>query len=90
MDPATQRAADDYHALLRDDRGLVEELEQRFFERMRQAKLTFGPRVLCAFLRPNFVSPALYDQIAASAGASSAPSRRPRSASARPCGTAWT
>ena len=63
MDPATRRAADDYHALLRDDRGLVEELEQRFFERMRQAKLTFGGRVLCPFLRPNFVSPALYEEI---------------------------
>jgi hypothetical protein len=63
MDPATRRAADDYHALLRDDRGLVEELEQRFFERMRQAKLTFGGRVLCPFLRPNFVSPAVYEEI---------------------------
>jgi len=63
MDPATRRAADDYHALLRDDRGLVEELEQRFFARMREAKLTFGGRVLCPFLRPNFVSPAVYDQI---------------------------
>jgi hypothetical protein len=63
MDPATRRAADDYHALLRDDRGLVEELEQRFFDRMRAAKLTFGGRVLCPFLRPNFVSPAVYDEI---------------------------
>jgi hypothetical protein len=63
MDPATRRAADDYHALLRDDRGLVEELEQRFFDRMREAKLTFGGRVLCPFLRPNFVSPAVYDEI---------------------------
>ena len=63
MDPATRRAADDYHALLRDDRGLMEELEQRFFARMREAKLTFGGRVLCPFLRPNFVSPAVYDQI---------------------------
>jgi hypothetical protein len=63
MDPATRRAADDYHALLRDDRALVEELEQRFFDRMRQAKLTFGGRVLCPFLRPNLVSPAVYEQI---------------------------
>jgi len=63
MDPATRRAADDYHALLRDDRALVEELEQRFFDRMRQAKLTFGGRVLCPFLRPNFVSPAVYEEI---------------------------
>ena len=63
MDPATRRAADDYHALLRDDRALAEELEERFFDRMRQAKLTFGGRVLCPFLRPNFVSPAVYEQI---------------------------
>ena len=63
MDEATRRAADDYHRLLRDDRALVEELEQRFFDRMREAKLTFGGRVLCPFLRPNFVSPAVYEEI---------------------------
>jgi hypothetical protein len=63
MDEATRRAVDDYHRLLRDDRALVEELEQRFFDRMREAKLTFGGRVLCPFLRPNFVSPAVYEEI---------------------------
>ena len=63
MDEATHRAADDYHRLLRDDRGLVEELQHRFFDRMREAKLTFGGRVLCPFLRPNFVSPAVYEEI---------------------------
>lgn len=63
MDPQTTHAIDDYHALLRDDRALVQELEERFFERMRAAKLTFGGRVLCPFLRPNFVSPADYDEI---------------------------
>src|SRR5438132_1855492 len=63
MDEATRRAADDYHRLLRDDRGLVQELEQRFEGRMREAKLTFGGRVLCPFLRPNFVSPAVYEEI---------------------------
>jgi hypothetical protein len=63
MDEVTRRAADDYHRLLRDDRGLVQELEQRFFDRMREAKLTFGGRVLCPFLRPNFVSPAVYEEI---------------------------
>jgi hypothetical protein len=63
MDEATRRAADDYHRLLRDDRGLVEELEERFEGRMREAKLTFGGRVLCPFLRPNFVSPAVYEEI---------------------------
>jgi hypothetical protein len=41
----------------------VQELEERFFARMREAKLTFGGRVLCPFLRPNLVSPAVYEQI---------------------------
>jgi len=63
VDPLAARAAEDYHRLLRDDKALVEELEERFFERMRQARLTFGGRVLCAFPRPNFVSPADYDAI---------------------------
>jgi hypothetical protein len=57
VDPLAARAAEDYHHLLRDDKALVEELEARFFERMRQARLTFGGRVLCAFPRPNFVAP---------------------------------
>jgi len=63
MDEATRRAVEDYHRLLRDDAGLAEELEQRFEGRMREAKLTFGGRVLCPFLRPNFVSPAVYEEI---------------------------
>ncbi len=63
MDAITQRAADDYHRLLRDEKALAQELEERFFERMRTAKLTFGGRVLCPFPRPNFVSPAAYDEI---------------------------
>src|SRR5207245_9165089 len=32
---------------------------------MRAAGLTFGGRVLCPFLRPNFVSPMLYDEVRA-------------------------
>jgi hypothetical protein len=63
MDPLVARAIDDYHALLRDDAALRQELEQRFFERMRGANLTFGGRVLCPFPRPNFASPSAYDQI---------------------------
>ena len=46
VDPLAARAAEDYHRLLRDDKALVEELEARFFERMREARLTFGGRVL--------------------------------------------
>ena len=34
-----------------------------FAERMKQANLTFGGRILCPFPRPNFVSPAVYEQI---------------------------
>jgi len=63
VDPLAARAAEDYHRLLRDDRALVQELEARFFDRMRQARLTFGGRVLCAFPRPNFVAPSDYEEI---------------------------
>jgi len=63
MDPATARAVEDYDRLLRDEKELVEEMEDRLFERMRQAKLTFGGRLLCPFVRPNFVSPEVYDEV---------------------------
>jgi hypothetical protein len=63
VDPLAARAAEDYHRLLRDDKALVEELESRFLDRMRQARLTFGGRVLCAFPRPNFVAPTDYEEI---------------------------
>lgn len=63
MDPVSDRAVADYHALLRDDRALAQELEERFVERMTAAHLTFGGRMLCSFPRPNFVSPAVYEQI---------------------------
>jgi hypothetical protein len=63
VDPIAQRAADDYHRLLRDEKGLAQELEKHFFDRMRAAKLTFGDRVLCPFPRPNFVAPADYEEI---------------------------
>jgi len=63
MDPIADRAAEDYHALLRDERALAEELEERFFERMKEARLTFGARMLCSFPRPNLVSPGVYEQI---------------------------
>jgi hypothetical protein len=63
MDSLSQRAVDDYHALLRDEAELVQELEARFLDRMREARLTFGGRVLCPFPRPNMVSPADYQEI---------------------------
>ena len=63
MDAISQRAVAEYHALLRDEKALAEEIEERFFARMRERKLTFGGRWLCSFPRPNLVSPAVYGQI---------------------------
>jgi len=63
MDPISSRAIAEYHALLKDDRALTQELEERFFARMREADLTFGGRLLCAFPRPNLVAPGVYEQI---------------------------
>ena len=63
MDEIVARAIEHYHALLRDDEALRQELEERFLDRMRAANLTFGGRVLCPFPRPNLVSPAAYEQI---------------------------
>jgi hypothetical protein len=65
MDSLTARAIADYHRLLEDDAALARDLEQGFLERMREARLTFGGRVLCPFPRPNLVSPAVYAQIKA-------------------------
>jgi hypothetical protein len=63
MDPISERAVAEYHALLRDDAALAQELEERFFARMRERDLTFGGRQLCSFPRPNLVSTPLYDQV---------------------------
>ncbi len=63
MDSTSDRAVADYHALLRDETALAQELEERFFARMRERHLTFGGRQLCSFPRPNLVSPAVYGQI---------------------------
>jgi hypothetical protein len=63
MDEAGDRATLDYDRLLRDEKALAQELEAGFAERMRRANLTFGGRLLCPFPRPNFVSPAVYEQI---------------------------
>ena len=65
MDEVGNRAADEYDALLRDEKALAQELEERFFERMTAARLTFGDRMLCSFPRPNLVSPAAYEEIRA-------------------------
>ena len=65
MDPTSERAIAEYHALLRDDSGLAQELEERFLARMRERELTFGGRVFCSFPRPNLVSAPVYDEIRA-------------------------
>ncbi len=63
MDEQTLRAAESYHDLLRDDRALAQELEERFFERLSAARLSFGGRPLCQFARPNFVSADAYEHV---------------------------
>jgi hypothetical protein len=65
MDPTGTRAIAEYHALLRDEAGLAQELEQRFLARMRERDLTFGGRVFCSFPRPNLVAAPVYDEIRA-------------------------
>jgi hypothetical protein len=62
MDPISERAIADYHALLRDE-ALAQDLEERFFARMREKNLTFGGRMLCSFPRPNLVSHAVYEDV---------------------------
>lgn len=63
MDPITDRAVEDYHRLVRDERGLVEEMVATWAERMQAAKLTFGGRLLCPYLRPHFISPAEHERV---------------------------
>ena len=63
MDEQTARAVEDYDRLLRDEKAHAQELQANLADRLRAAKLTFGGRLLCPFLRPNFVSPAAYEQI---------------------------
>ena len=63
MDEQTTRAVEDYDRLLTDEKAHLQELQAHLADRLRAAKLTFGGRPLCPFLRPNFVSPAAYEQI---------------------------
>ncbi len=63
MDPITDRAMEDYHRLVRDERALVEEMVATWAERMQAAKLTFGGRLLCPYLRPHFISPAEHERV---------------------------
>jgi hypothetical protein len=63
MDEQTSRAVEDYDRLLRDEKAHVQQLQADLADRLRAAKLTFGGRLLCPFLRPNFVSPEAYERI---------------------------
>jgi hypothetical protein len=65
MDNLAARATEDYDRLLRDEKGVAQEMEERLFDRMRQAKLTFGGRILCPFVRPAFLSAESYSRVAA-------------------------
>ena len=49
--------AEEWHAILKATLLRVPALPEDFFKRMRKARLTFGDRVHCPFLRPFFLSP---------------------------------
>src|SRR5207249_7189159 len=49
--------AEEWHAILKATLLQVPALPEDLFKRMRKAKLTFGDRVHCPFLRPFFLSP---------------------------------
>src|SRR5437764_9596843 len=49
--------AEDWHELLKALLLRLPGLPEDLFERLRRAKLTFGDRVHCPFLRPFFLSP---------------------------------
>jgi hypothetical protein len=48
---------EEWHAILKSTLLRVPAMPQELFKRMRKAKLTFGNRVHCPFLRPFFLSP---------------------------------
>src|SRR5712671_7182268 len=49
--------AEEWHAILKATLLQVPALPEVLFKRMRSARLTFGDRVHCPFLRPFFLSP---------------------------------
>jgi len=54
---ALSKPAEQWHEMLRATLLRLPALPQNLFERMRKARLTFGDRVHCPFLRPFFLSP---------------------------------
>src|SRR5437016_8244789 len=55
--PLPPSPAQEWHAILKATLLRVPALPEDFFKRMRKARLTFGDRVHCPFLRPFFLSP---------------------------------
>lgn len=53
---ALSKPAEQWHELLRANLLRLPALPQNLFKRMRKARLTFGDRVHCPFLRPFFLS----------------------------------
>src|SRR5260370_20869276 len=49
--------AEEWHVILKSTLLRVPALPEDLFKRMRRARLTFGDRVHCPFLRPFFLSP---------------------------------
>jgi uncharacterized circularly permuted ATP-grasp superfamily protein len=55
--PIPSAAAEQWHRLLKAELHTSPKFTEIFYERLRKAKLTFGDRVHCPFLRPFFLSP---------------------------------
>jgi uncharacterized circularly permuted ATP-grasp superfamily protein len=55
--PQPASPAEDWHEILKAQLLRMPGLPEGLFKRMRKAKLTFGDRVHCPFLRPFFLSP---------------------------------
>ena len=51
-------AAEQWHALLKAELRQTPKFTEEFYNQLRAAKLTFGNRVHCPFLRPFFLTPA--------------------------------
>jgi len=57
VDNISNQAAEQWHKLLKAKLRSSPNFTERFYTELRKAKLTFGNRVHCPFLRPFFLSP---------------------------------
>src|SRR6476660_1794770 len=55
--PTASKVAEHWREALLPTLGNSQRFTEQFFERLRAARLTFGDRVHCPFLRPFFLSP---------------------------------